>query len=72
MLTRTLDHPTAAFSTVRPRVDHINVNAGTSHLITDSNARSHDYRLFKSLMDALTDLAHSRLLGTTRNRKHLV
>ena len=59
-LTRTLDHLTAAFSTVRLRVDHTSANKDTTQPITDSNARSHDYRLFKSLLDALTDLAHSR------------
>jgi len=71
-LSRTLDHLTAAFSTARPRVDHTNANKGTSQPITDSNAKSHDYLLFKSLLDALIDLAQSRLLGIIRNRKRLV
>jgi hypothetical protein len=48
-LTRTLDHLTAAFSTVRPRTDRAIPNRGTKQPITDSNARSHDSRLFKSL-----------------------
>ena len=60
-LTRTLDHLTAAFSTVRPRVDHTSANKNTTKPVTNSNARSHDYRMFKSLMDALTDLSQSRL-----------
>jgi hypothetical protein len=55
-LTRTLDHLTAAFST--PAMDH--------------NARTHDYSLFYSLLDSLTDLAQSRLSGIIRNRKRLV
>jgi hypothetical protein len=66
-LTRTLDHLTAAFSTVRPRMDHTNANTDTPQHVTDSNAKSHDYRMFKLLLDALTDLAHSRLLGIIRN-----
>ncbi len=56
-LTRTLDHRTAAFSSVCPRVDHTNAIKGTSQPIKNSNVRSHDYLLFKSLLDALTDLA---------------
>jgi len=71
-LTRNLDHLTAVVSTVRPRVHHTNAKKGTSLPNTDSNAKSHDYRLFKSLLDTLTDLEQSRLLGIIRNRKRLV
>jgi len=71
-LTRTLDHLTAAISKVRPRMDHTNASKGTSLPNTDSDARSHDYRMFKSLLDALTDLAQSRHSGIIRNRKRLV
>ncbi len=38
----------------------------------DHNAKAHDYTLLKSLLDSLTDLAQSRLLGIIRNRKRLV
>jgi hypothetical protein len=31
-----------------------------------------DFTLFKSLLDSITDLAQSHLLGLTRNRKRLV
>jgi hypothetical protein len=71
-LTRTLDHLTAAFSTVRPRADHTSTSKGTSQPDMDSNAKIHDYRLLKSLPDALIDLAQSRLLGIIRDRKRLV
>ena len=71
-LIRTLDHLTAAFSTDRPRASQTNANKGTSQLIMDSNAKSHDYLLFKSLLDALNDLAHARLLGIIKNMKRLV
>ena len=72
-LIRTLDHLTAAFSTVRPRVDHASASGGTPHPIMDSNGTSHDYRMFKSLLlDALADLAQSRLLGIIRNMKRLI
>jgi hypothetical protein len=56
-LTRTLGHLTAAISTVCPRMDHTSTNTDTKKSIMDLNARSHDYRLFKSLLDALNDLA---------------
>ncbi len=52
-LTRTLDHLTAI--------------TGTSQPIADSNAGSHDYRMFKSMVEALADLAQSRLLGIRPN-----
>ncbi len=54
-LTRTLDHLTVTFSSVCLRVNYANANGGTSHPITDSNAMSHDYRMFKLMMDALAD-----------------
>ena len=66
-LTRTLNLLTAAFSTVRPRQNQLSAIKGTSQPTTDSNARSHDYRIFKSLLDALADLAQPRLLGIIRN-----
>ncbi len=72
MLTRTLDHLTAAFYTVRPRANQTSANKGTSQPNTDFNAKSHDYLLFESLLDALTDLAQSRLLGIIRNTKRLL
>jgi len=40
-LTKTLDHLTAAFSTVRPRKNHTTSSKCTSLPITDYNARSH-------------------------------
>ena len=63
---------TAAFSTVHSRVHHTSASKGTSQPITDSNTKSHDYLMFKSLMNALTDLAVPRLLGIIRNKKRLV
>ena len=72
MLTRTINHLTAAFSTFRPRVDHTSATKGTTKPITDSNARSHDSNMFRSLLDALIDLAQPRLLGIIRNKKRLV
>ncbi len=71
-LTKTLDPLTAAFSKVRSRTDQANANKGTLQPTVDSNARSHDYGMFKSLLGRLTDLAQSRLLGIIRNKKHLV
>jgi hypothetical protein len=71
-LTKTLDHRTAAFSTVRPTVERSRASRGASNPATDHNARTHHYSLFKSLMDSLTDLAQFRLLGVIRNMKRLV
>jgi hypothetical protein len=71
-LTRTLDHLIDAFSTVCLRVDHTSANNGVTLPIADFNAKSHDYRLFESLPDALADLAQSRLLDILRNKKRLV
>ncbi len=39
---------------------------------TDHTARTQDYNLFKSLLDSLTVLAQSRLVGIISNRKRLV
>ncbi len=39
---------------------------------TDHTAKAHDYILFKSLLDSLTDLAQFRLIGIISNRKRLV
>ena len=58
--------------TVRPKADQASAYKGTSQPIMDSNARSHGYRVFKSLVDALADLEQYRFLGIIRNKKHLV
>ena len=71
-LTKTLDYLTAAFSTVRPTVERSRANRGASIPATDHNAMTHDYSLFKSLMDSLANLAQPRLLGIIRNMKRLV
>jgi hypothetical protein len=54
-LSRTLVHLTAAFSTARPFADQARASTGTTQPTIDSNAKS-DYRMFKSLLDSLTDL----------------
>jgi hypothetical protein len=56
-LTRTLDHLIAAFSTVRPTVGRSRDTKGASSPATDHNVKTHDYSLFKSMLDSLTDLA---------------
>jgi len=71
-LTKTLDHLTATFSTVRSTVERTRASKGASNPATDHNARTHDYSLFKSLLDLLTDLAQSRLIGIIKNRKRSV
>ena len=71
-LNRTLNHLTAAFSTVRPSVENSRARRGTSNPATNNNAKAHDFTLFKSLLGSTTDLAQSRLLGIIRNRKRLV
>ncbi len=71
-VSRTLAHLTAAFSTARPSADQVRASTGTTQPTINSNARSHDYRILKSLLDSLTDLAQSRLLGIIRNILRLV
>ena len=71
-LTMTLDRLIAAFSTVRLTVDISRANKGATSPTTDHNAMTHDYNMFKSLLDSLIDLAQSRLLGIIRNKKRLV
>ena len=68
-LTKTLEHLTAAFSTVQPTVERLPASRGAFSPAMDHNARSNDYTLVKSLLTLLTDLAQSRLLGIIRNRK---
>jgi hypothetical protein len=71
-LMATLNHLTAAFSTARPRVERTRATRGNTYPVTDHTARTHDYNMLKSLLDSLTDLAQSRLLGILSNRKRLV
>ena len=68
----TLTQLTNAFSAVRPREEPSKANRDTTNPTTDHNAKAHDYILFKSLLDSLTDLAQSRLIGIIRNRKRLI
>ena len=71
-LTRTLDQLTAVFSTVRPTVDRSRASKGVASPATNHNAMTHDYNMFKSLLDSLRDIAQSRLVGIIRNTKGLV
>ena len=57
MLNKTLDHITAAFSTVHPRAEQAIAKMGIINLATYLNSRIHDFSLFKSMFDLLTDLA---------------
>ncbi len=71
-LIKTLDQLTTALSTVRPSVERSRVGMGVLSPATDHNAKAHNFILFESLLDSITDLAQSRLLGIIRNRKRLV
>ena len=71
-LTKTLDHLTAFFSTFLSNVERSRASRGAASPVTDHNARTHDYNMFKSLLDSLTDPTQSRLLGVIKNRKRLV
>ncbi len=71
-LHKTLTQLTTAFSAVRPREEPPRANRGTTDPATDHNAKAHDYIPLKSLLDSLTGLAHSRLIGIIRNRKRLI
>ncbi len=67
-----LEYLTAAFSTVRLSVEISRASRGVSSPTTDHNAKTRDFTLFKSMLDSITGLAQSRLLGIIRNRKRLV
>ena len=71
-LQRTLEQLTAALSTVRPHMEQVGAIRGITYPAIYSNAKTHDYCMFKSLLDSLTDLAKSHLLGIVRNMKSLV
>ena len=61
-LPKTMDLLTAAFSTVIPSVERSRASRGIFSPATDHNAKAHDFTLFKSLLDSITDLVQSRLL----------
>jgi hypothetical protein len=71
-LQRTLEHLATALSTVRPHGEQGRASTGVTDPDTDSNAKSHDYRMFKSLLASLIYITHSRLLGIVRNRMRLI
>ncbi len=71
-LTTNLPHLTAAFSAVRPRVEPARAIKGSHTPDMDHTAKAHDYILFKSPLDSITDLALSHLLAIINNRKRLV
>ena len=68
----TIDHLTSVFAAVRPHAEQARASDGISQPDTDSNAKSHEYRLFKSPIGSLTNLAQSNLLGIIKNKKRLV
>ena len=68
-LTATLTHLTAAFSTVRPRVEPSRASKGNPISDMGHTAKAHDYIMLKSLLDSITDLAQSRLLAIINNKK---
>ncbi len=70
-LTRTLTQLTTAFSTVRPRAEPTRTCMDITNPDTDHTTKAHDYILFKLLLDFLTDLAQSRLIGIISNRKRM-
>ena len=53
MVKGTLNHPTAVFSTARPRVERTGATRGKTDPVTDHTAKTHDYNMFKSLLDSL-------------------
>jgi hypothetical protein len=71
-LTSTLTYLTTAFSIVRPQREPSRANGDATAKAADHTARAHDYNLFKTLFNALTDLAQSRLLGIIQHRKRSV
>ncbi len=56
-LSKFLVHLTVAFATVRIIVDQAHAIKSITLAITDYHAKSHDYRMFKTLLDSLLNLA---------------
>jgi hypothetical protein len=71
-LTSTLTQLISTLSAVRPHAEPSRASRGINSPTTDHNAKAHDSILFKSLLDSLTDLAQSRLIGIIGNRKRRI
>ena len=67
-LKETQRHLAQALSATRTEIERREVNNPG----TDSAARTHDSSLFKNLMQALTKLAQTRLVGIIHHRQNLV
>ncbi len=61
-----------ALSAMRPEIERRRARREVKDPDTDSAAKAHDSSLFKSLLQALTKLAQSRLLGIIHHRQDLV
>ena len=53
-------------------MERTRANRGATSPATDLDDMIYDYNMFKLLLDSLTDLAQSRLLGIIRNKNRLV
>ena len=60
-LSITLDQLTTAFSTVRPTTGRSSSNKSGTPAATDQNAKNHDYTMFKSLLDSITDFTRTSI-----------
>jgi hypothetical protein len=61
-----------ALSATRPEIKQHMARRGVHNPATDAAARIHDSSLFKTLMQALTKLAHTRLIGIIHHLQSLV
>ncbi len=70
-LKETQRHLTQALLATRPEIERRRARREVQDPETDSTAGTHDSSLFKTTMQALTKLAHSRLLGIIHHRQTL-
>jgi hypothetical protein len=71
-LSVTQKHLALALSATRSEIEQARARRGVRRPEVDNATRIHDSSLFKTLMQALTKLALTRILGIIHNRKSLV
>ena len=72
ILKETQRHLAQALSATRPEIERRRARREVLNPETNTAARTHDSSLFKTLMQALTKLAQTGILGIIRNRQNLV
>jgi hypothetical protein len=72
ILKETQRHLAQALSATRPEIERSRARRKVLNPESDTAARTHDSFLFKTLMQALTKLAQTILIGSIHHRQNLV